>query len=154
MLLNFAEAANQVVGPNDEATYGISATTAIRYLRSRKTSDGQPGLSSFDSTDPYLAEVAASGADAFTELVKNERRLETCFEGMRFFDLRRWSSSLEDLNTTAHGIDIENEGDGVFSYTKKPLEVRSFSSAFLPIPYSEILRMDNLVQNEGWDGWD
>ena len=21
------------------------------------------------------------------------------------------------------------------------------------IPYSEILRMSNLVQNEGWDGW-
>ncbi len=37
MCLVFAEAANQVVGPTDDAKYGISAKTAIQYLRARKT---------------------------------------------------------------------------------------------------------------------
>jgi hypothetical protein len=32
-------------------------------------------------------------------------------------------------------------------------EGRAYKSAYLPIPYVEILRMSKLEQNEGWDGW-
>lgn len=28
--------------------------------------------------------------DEMEELIRNERRLELCFEGFRFWDLRRW----------------------------------------------------------------
>ena len=45
MCLVFAEAANKVVGPTDAARYGISAKTAIQYLRARKTTDGANGIS-------------------------------------------------------------------------------------------------------------
>ena len=94
MCLAFAEAANQVAGPNDAARYGISAKTAIQYLRSRKTPDGANGLSPVPpgASDAYLTEVALAGKTAFDALVKNERRVETCFEGLRFFDLRRWTA--------------------------------------------------------------
>ncbi len=44
MCLTFAEAANHVVGPTDAARYGISAKTAIQYLRARKTTDGANGI--------------------------------------------------------------------------------------------------------------
>jgi hypothetical protein len=158
MCLTFAEAANQVVGPTDAAKYGISARTAIQYLRTRKTTDGQNGISTVvppGAADTYLAEVAAAGKTAFDALVKNERRIETCFEGMRFYDLRRWTTDLTELNKSVHGAGVTKNPDGVtFTYNLNyEVGARSFSSAYLPIPYSEILRMSNLVQNEGWDGW-
>jgi len=156
MCLAFAEAANQVVGPTNAVRYGISARTAIQYLRARKTPDGANGISPTvpGAADAYLTEVAAVGQAAFDALVKNERRIETCFEGMRFFDLRRWTTDLTMLNKAVHGASITRNADLSFTYDLNyQVEVRSYSSAYLPIPYAEILRMSKLVQNEGWDGW-
>ncbi len=150
MCLAFAEAANHVVGPNETTTYGLSAKAAIKYLRSRRTSDGTTGITS----DPYLEEIAAAGEAAFDEFVKNERRIETCFEGMRFYDLRRWSTSLGELNKPVHKAAIIKNPDGKFTYDlTREVETRSFRSAYLPIPFNEMLRMSSLIQNEGWDGW-
>jgi len=156
MCLIFAEAANQVVGPDDAAKYGISASTAIQYLRARKTYDGANGISPQvpNSADDYLTEVAAAGKAAFDAFVRNERRIETCFEGLRFFDIRRWTTDLTGLNQAVHGANITLNEDLSFTYDLNyQVEARSYKSAYLPIPYSEILRMSNLVQNEGWDGW-
>jgi hypothetical protein len=157
MCLVFAEAANHVAGPNDAAKYGISAKTALQYVRARRTPDGAAGISPVvpGNADAYLTEIANAGATAFDALVKNERRIETCFEGIRFFDLRRWTTDLTELNKPVHGAGITRNADGVtFTYDLNNIvENRSFSSAYLPIPYSEVLRMSKLVQNEGWDGW-
>ncbi len=150
MVLTFAEAANHVVGPLDAAKYGISAKEAMVYLRTRKTYDGADG---FD-TDPYLDEVASAGETAFDDFVKNERRIETCFEGIRFYDLRRWYDSTNELNKTVHGAVVQKNEDGSFIYSlNNEVENRAFPSAYLPIPYQEMLRMNNMVQNEGWDAW-
>lgn len=150
MLLTFAEAANHVVGPIDAGMYGLSARNAMQYLRSRKTYDGVAGY----TTDPYLDEVAAAGEAVFDEFVKNERRIETCFEGIRFYDMQRWSTSLAEMNNAVHGAKIIQNPDGTFTYDlNEEVEKRQFNSAYLPIPYDEILRMSKLVQNEGWDSW-
>lgn len=149
MCLAFAEAANQVVGPTDASKYGLSAKDAIKYLRARRTYDNVVGL----TVDPYLDEIANKGKDDFYSLVKNERRIETCFEGMRFYDLRRWSTDLTELNKAARGVKIVKNADGTFSYQYIEVEPRIYKSAYLPIPYDEILKMKSLVQNEGWDGW-
>lgn len=155
MVLAFAEAANRVVGPVDQARYGMSAKTALQYLRARNTQAGSRGISPAvpASADAYLEEVAGRGAEAFEQLVRTERRIETCFEGKRFFDIRRWSTDLSGINAIVNGVGVTKTSDSTFSYRKTPVETRSYTSAFLPIPYSEILRMSKLVQNEGWDGW-
>jgi hypothetical protein len=152
MCLTFAEAANHVagVGPNDATRYGISPKTAIQYLRSRKTYDGATGL----AVDPYLTEIANAGVDAFDAFVKNERRIETCFEGMRFYDLRRWTTTLTELNAAVHGASVVKNTDGTFTYNLATVvEPRVYISAYLPIPYNEMLRMSKLIQNEGWGNW-
>lgn len=150
LVLSFAEAANHVVGPLDAGTYGLSAKDAMTYLRTRKTYDGAAGLAS----DPYLDEVAAGGEAVFDEFVKNERRIETCFEGMRFYDMQRWSTTLEEMSKPVHGAKITQNPDGTFTYDlTNEVEKRQFNSAYLPVPYDEILRMDKLVQNEGWESW-
>ncbi len=151
MVLNFAEAANKAVGPTDATKFGISAKEAMSYLRTRKTYDGAALYTT--ATDLYLNEVSVDAAK-FGEFVKTERRIETCFEGMRFYDLRRWSTNPTDLNKPVHKADIQKNTDGTFTYDMtKEAEVRTYKSAYLPIPYNEVLRMSNLEQNEGWPDW-
>ena len=151
MILNFAEAANEIGGP-DHVIDGLSAKEAMKYLRTRKTYDGKD---LYTETDPYLDEVAAQGKEQFRKFIRNERRIETCFEGMRFFDLRRWSKegNIETLNQPVYKAKILKNTDNSFNYDKEIVENRIYTSPFLPLPYDDILRMDKLEQNKGWDNW-
>ena len=161
MMLTFAEAANQVVGPLDATKYGMSARTAIQYLRARKTYDGANGLCPVvpGAPDAYLTAQAAAGPVAFDALVRNERRIETCFEGMRFYDLRRWTTDANwstVINASVHGAYIIQVPGTPVTYTYNLnylVETRNFPSPWNPIPYSEMLRMSKLVQNAGWTSW-
>ncbi len=150
--LAFAEAANQVVGPLDESRYGMSAKQALAYIRSCKTYDGANGIS---TADPYLNDVALLGKLVFNELVKNETRIETCFEGTRFFDLNRWTTTTDEMNGEIYGMEIQT---GLYGQTKlNPrmlVEERNLRTSYIPIPYSEILTSNNqLLQNEGAEYW-
>ena len=152
MVLAFAEAANEVEGPNG-SKFGLSAKDAMKFLRQRPTYDG---MELYPDEDPYLDEVAEEGKEAFRQFIRNERRLETCFEGIRFFDLRRWSTpdDLSLLNGNITRPVITKNADGSFSYTYGEIvEQRQFESPYYPLPYSEILKMDALEQNQGWDSW-
>jgi hypothetical protein len=84
-------------------------------------------------------------------LIRNERRLELCFENKRFWDLRRW---MLPLNETVKGVQIDrNEDTGALSYTIIDVEDRKFDNSYQlygPIPKSEVLKWSNLKQNKGW----
>ena len=82
------------------------------------------------------------------ELIRNERRLELCFENVRFYDLRRWKA---DLTETARGVNITKEQDGSLKYTTIDVENRDYQPYmnYGPIPYSEVLNF-GFVQNQGW----
>jgi hypothetical protein len=152
MVLTFAEAANHVTHNPNTALYGLTPKAALKYLRTRKTYDNTTGLS---ATDPYLD--AQTTEAAFDALVKNERRIETCFEGMRFYDLRRWTTDADwqaNINKPVHGAYITQNTNLTFTYDLNyEVEKRLFPSPYLPIPYNEMLRMSNLIQNEGWETW-
>lgn len=150
MVLTYAEAINQLDGPTNGARFGLTAKDAMRYLRTRKTYDN---ATLYTNVDPYLDEVANGGKEVFGEFVKNERRIETCFEGMRFFDLRRWNTTLDALNKPVHKAVITLNADGTFTYGTAVVANRVYNSLYLPIPYTEILKMDKLVQNKGWESW-
>ena len=119
-------------------------------MRSRTTYDGAEGIKS----DPYLEQVSLAGKEAFDKFLRNERRIETCFEGTWFFDLRRWTTTLGELNREVHGVQVTRKQNGDFEYDfDHVVEKRSFTSAYLPIPYKEMLNVEGLVQNEGWENW-
>jgi hypothetical protein len=153
MVLAFAEAANHVTQNPNVALYGMTPKNALKMLRVRKTYDNTNGLS---ATDPYLD--AQTTEAAFDALVKNERRIETCFEGTRFYDLRRWTTDANwesVINKTVHGAYITKaSATPTFTYNLAwEVENRSFPSPYNPIPYNEMLRMSKLIQNEGWSSW-
>jgi hypothetical protein len=152
MALAFAEAANQVVGPNG-TLYGYTPKAVIGQLRSMKTYEDKNGI---PAADPYLNSVASAGKDAFYNLIKNERRIELAFEGERFHDMSRWTNDAEFnalYNKPVHGIKTTKNGT-VYTYDLNwEVENRNYISAYMPIPYAEILRMSKMVQNQGWDQW-
>lgn len=160
MLLAFAEAANQVVGPLDEMTYGMSPKRALAYIRSRTLEDGSLGIGA--DGDEYLDEVSMTGgALKFDELVKNEWRIETCFEGHHFHNIRRWAKTMEEFDSEQNAgkyrdiykMKVIRELDGRLTYQEELLEQRSFPSLWLPIPYTEMRKSPLMVQNEGWETW-
>ncbi len=91
MFLDYAEAANEAVGP--EAAVAGSKWTAKSVIKSLRERAGI--CAGVD--DPYLNECAQN-KDKMRELIRNERRLELCFENHRFYDLRRWQVDLNKLN--------------------------------------------------------
>lgn len=145
MFLDYAEAANEAYdNPRVTGSHGYSAYDIIKALRKRAGVGGE--------NDPYLEEVANNGKDAMRELIRNERRLELCFENKRFYDLRRWQVPLTQLNETATGMQITERSDGSLVYERITVENRAFKDYMYwgPVPYSECLKFSNLQQNKGW----
>lgn len=132
-LLNFAEAANEAGGP-DEAVGGFTAREVVNAIRTRA------GI----SETAYVDGLDQSG---LREVIRNERRIELCFEGHRFWDIRRWELTAV-MRETAKGINIAPDQ---VTMSVVNVEGRNYDShhKFGPIPYAETLKYD-LIQNEGY----
>ncbi|MEP1489859.1 MAG: RagB/SusD family nutrient uptake outer membrane protein [Algibacter sp.] len=138
--LAYAEALNEISGPDTApAGFNISAKEALARVRQRA------GF----FLDPYLDEVSTNQSD-FRNLVRNERRIELCFTGERFHDLRRWKEidNIENIK----GTKVTKEADDSFTYLEIDVEERAYDQKnyYLPLPYTELLLNTNLKQNQGW----
>ena len=126
-----AESANEIGGP-DHQVGGMSARTILAAIRTR---------AGIEQPDVYLSNV--SSKESMRQLIRNERRLELCFEGQRFWDLRRWDVSLSE---PINGSLFDN------SYTEIEVEARQYPeyARYMPIPHSEIQKYPELKQNLNW----
>ena len=136
IFLAYAEAANEAWGPKGAGSNGFSAYDVIKALHDRA------GVG-----NDYLDSISGD-KDKMRELIRNERRIELCFENKRFWDMRRWEL---DLNETAMGMKIDQVG-GALQYTKIEVEPRNYAAHMYygPIPETEVLKWSNLDQNKGW----
>lgn len=135
VLLMFAEAANEAGGPDAEIG-GYTSKNVINAIRERA------GI----TTSFYVDFAISQGT--FPELIKNERRLEMCFENQRFWDLRRWKM-VDVMAAPVHGVNVSADGS---EYTYVEVEQRNYQDyqIYGPIPYGETLKYE-LIQNEGWN---
>ena len=153
LFLAYAETANDAWGPKvDGAGLGLSAYDVIKLIRQRG------GIGTDENGefvgDPYLEECGNDQAK-MRELIRNERRIELCFENKRFWDIRRWQLP---INETALGVQIDlinpelEPVPGNLSYSPLNVESRQYESyqIYGPIPNSEVLLWSNLLQNKGW----
>jgi len=98
--------------------------------------------------------VIASGLSK-TELrviVRNERKVELAFEGLRLFDLRRWKTAETEIPGFVEGMTYKNTS-GVSVTIKLDGFLKVFDPAkhyLWPIPKKEIDLNSNLKQNTGW----
>ena len=136
IFLNYAEAANEAWGPNGKGDHGYSAYDVIKALHDRA------GVG-----NDYLDSIAGD-KDKMRELIRNERRIEMCFENKRFWDMRRWKL---DLTQPAKGVEIKQDGSAL-TYKVFDVETRNYRDHMYygPIPETEVLKWSNLDQNKGW----
>lgn len=139
IFLAYAEAANEAWGPLGKGSHDYSAYDVIKAIRFR---------AGINNGDAYLESIK-SDKDKMRELIRNERRIELCFENKRFYDLRRWKAP---LNETAKGMQIGKVGTDPLTFTPINVEARDYKShmTYGPIPYSEIRKWNLLEQNAGW----
>ena len=154
IFLAFAEAANDAWGPTGDGGTGHSAYDIIKAIRER--AGIAPEIPGVERVDAYLEECK-SNKDMMTSLIRNERRIELCFENKRFWDLRRW---MLPLNEPVDGVEIKKidadkdpDPDNLV-YRRFKVEDRDFDSSYQyygPIPRGEILKWSQLTQNKGWE---
>lgn len=134
LFLIYAEAANEAWGPDaDPNGYGATARQVIQRIRQR---------AGITQPDNYLASLTTK--EQLRELIRNERRLELSFEGFRFWDLRRWQANLTE---PAQAVLIDGTN---YSYTNVENRVYPSHAIYGPVPFSETLKYDGLLQNQGW----
>lgn len=138
ILLNYAEAMNEYAGPDADGV-----RDCLIELRKRAGieagADGKYGIAD------------GLSKEQMRELIYNERRIEMAFEEQRFNDLRRWRLAEKVYEQPVRGLAITNR-DGILTFTDTDVvNVRWDNRRYLyPIPYSEVLKNSNMVQNPNW----
>ena len=139
--LNYAEAAFEAWGWDaDPQGYGFTAKDIITSIREEHGGITQP--------DQYVETI--SGEENIRQLIHNERRLELCFEGHRFWDIRRWADT-ETMKDAVEGVFATAVTDSTFTYETRQIESRAYEDYMIygPVPYNDVLNFD-LEQNKGW----
>jgi hypothetical protein len=138
VLLNYAEAQNEAVGPD------ASVYEAINAIRTRPGTD--------------LPELTTGLTQAqMRDAIKRERRIELVYEGHRLYDLWRWKDAMYEMNLDLHGMKIYNsvpaDNSGVWVYEPVSLNhahVFTQKMYFNPIPEAVRDRNTKLIQNWGY----
>ena len=135
MFLVYAEAMNEAQGPTSGSP---SAYEVIKKIRE---------YAGITGGDQYLESIKGDQSK-MREMIRNERRINLCFENKRFWDLRRWNA---DLTEPAKGVRITKSGSKL-NYEYFEVESRDYKDyqTYCPIPYSEVNKFSALKQNDGW----
>ena len=144
LYLNYAEAINESVGPNQEA---YDALNAVRERAGISNVEDAWGNASISATlNKHTTQ------DGFREIIRQERLIELSFEGNRYNDIRRWKQAEQYFNSPVFGWSVdETSVSGYYNITQ--VGTRSFNSPrdyFHPISINEITINPNLTQNLGW----
>ena len=132
ILLNYAEAMAEAYGIETVPDgYTLSAYDALKMIRDRA------GLYTRESV------LKALPIDEFIERIRNERRVELCFEGHRFWDVRRWKQGEKYFNAPIHGMKITKTESG-FNYEVFQVETRYLIPRCTPCRFP-ILRFKNRI---------
>ena len=143
ILLNYVEAAIEVGDLDDPLL--------LQYWNEVRS---RAGLNNIEEAYPEAMNDQAKLRD----LIHRERRVEFAFEGINFYDCRRWLTAESTEKGNIHGMNIQAKGTpGKEEYPNEffqrtVVEKRVFTPSFylFPIPQSAINKNQSLVQNYKW----
>ncbi|WP_315821214.1 RagB/SusD family nutrient uptake outer membrane protein [Paraflavitalea speifideaquila] len=139
ILLNKAEALNEL---------GRTTEVYDQLVLLRKRAGITAGSNNLYGLTPGLDQTQ------MRSVIRNERRIELAFEEHRFWDIRRWKIAPDVLTGQVKGMRITKDaGTSALTFQVVDAAPVTFNAAklyHLPIPYSEIVKNQALVQNEGW----
>lgn len=129
--LNYAEALNEYNPTNADITYYLNKVRNRAFLP-----DTPSGLSQ----------------EQMRTFIQHERRIELAFEEHRAWDVRRWKIASSTLGKPLMGVRVEQKETGGYTYTPVEVEQRVFqpNMYWYPIPQSEVLKLKQWSQNNGW----
>ena len=144
VLLNYAEALNEValVGGTIDNKEVLNS-----LIQLRKRAGIEPG------NENYYGLPAPQNYDAaeMREIIRNERRIEMAFEEQRYWDIRRWRIAEDIFKEPLKGLNIQVVGNKTI-YNEVNVLSAEFDTKryFYPIPYSEVIKNGNMIQNPNW----
>ena len=99
-----------------------------------------------------LPNVSALSQEQMRAAIQHERRVELAFEEHRSWDVRRWKIASSTLGAPLMGVQIERKPLGGYTYMPVKVEQRVFQPKmyWYPIPQSEVLKLKQWKQNNGW----
>lgn len=109
----------------------------VKYLNEIRNRAGMPSV----NTQEYDTQ------EKIRQLVRRERTVELAFEGLRYFDIRRWGIANKVMNGTVYGATDPKNGETVV------VEDRIYDPSrddLWPIPETEMLANPNMTQNPGY----
>lgn len=132
VLLTYAEAKIEA-GDIDQ-----SVADAINLVRQR--------------ADVNLPPISLGSQAELREAVRHEREVELAYEGLHFFDIRRWRTAEQVLPGKIYGMTYVNGNDELVTVEEPGWEnfFRSDRDYLWPIPQKEIELNDQLIQNPNW----
>ncbi|GAA3614937.1 RagB/SusD family nutrient uptake outer membrane protein [Flavivirga amylovorans] len=147
MYLNYAEAVNEAYG-NPSATAPGASLTAVEALNTIRNRVGHVNVRPEFTAD----------ADAFRDVVRNEFRVELCFEYHSWFDILRWRTAKEEIHqNNKHGVFIIEDASQPTGVRYERFEFeqnRIFQDRHYRYPIRqpdlEIFEIPQLTQNPGW----
>lgn len=147
VLLNYAEAQNEVSGPSDQV---VAALDLIR---------GRADMPTIEAT--FKLNGWTMNQSTLRDFIRHERRIELAGEGLRYFDILRWKIGEKVLQGPIYTIDapdgissISTANGNINKYSKRVVETRYFNNPKFyvwPIPQSAIdASKGKLLQNDLW----
>src|SRR5690606_15505829 len=101
LYLMYAEALNESAGPSSDV---------FEYLDLIRKRAGLQGIQESWSTYS-LNPGKPNTKEGLRQIIQRERNIELCFEGSRFWDLRRWKLAAQELNKNITGWDRTQDKD-------------------------------------------
>lgn len=146
LYLMYAEALNECKAAPDNEVYEY-----IQLVRDKAGLDKETGglvqTWARYSNKPDMVTTKAG----MREIIHQERLIELCFEGQRFFDLRRWRKMLEYSNRPIRGWNVSEKSESGY-YQVKYIYFRKFTPKdyFWPIKLDDIYKNRKLKQSPLW----
>ncbi len=143
LYLMYAEVLNEVKATPDDEVYEY-----IDLVRARSGLEGVVDSWVNYSSNPNKP----NSQDGMRKIIHQERMIELAFEGIRFWDLRRWKLAEEYMNTPIQGFDVLKSEAEDFYQPQTLFREQTFGlkNYLWPLRQGNLLKNQNLVQNPGW----
>ena len=144
--LNYAEALNEY---KNDYTSRQEALSYVKKIRERA------GIRPYtlEAIDPAVAQKihVDDTQEAVRKVIRAERRVELCGEGIRYDDLRRWQEAEGTLNGDFYGMNYNGKEAASF-YKRTVYQTRVYKPAYywFPIHQSEMEKNNKLKQLPLW----
>lgn len=145
LYLMYAEAYNEYYGPNQKV-YEILNNVRARAGLLRPVEQVWSDASIVKNPGKHTTQ------SGLRDIIHNERFIELCFEGHRYFDILRWKRADEFFTSPVKGWNVTGRDPDQF-FQLMTLQLREWETPknyFFPLPLSEINRNPKTVQNPGW----